>query len=147
MKTDREVLKQKWASMISRCTNFKNHHTYLHYALKGIKVCDEWVHSFEHFYQWAMMNGFQQGLEIDRIDSNGNYEPQNCRFATDKQNTRNRCNTVYLTYQNVTKPLAEWAEIYHLDYHLLYRRIQVQKWDVERAISTSAKKGEFINGK
>lgn len=147
MKTDREILKQKWSSMISRCNNFKKHHTYLHYALKGIKVCDEWIHSFDCFYRWAMENGFQRGLEIDRIDSNGNYEPQNCRFVTDKENTRNRCNTVYLTYQNDTKSLAEWAEIYHLDYHLLYQRIKIQKWDVEKALFTPTMKGGFINGK
>lgn len=147
MKTEREILKQKWASMISRCSNFKKSDSYIHYALKGIKVCDEWLDSFDAFYQWAMTNGFQIGLEIDRIDNNGNYEPLNCRFVTDKENTRNRSNTVYLTYQDVTKPLAEWAELYHIKYSLLYQRIKVQKWDIEDVLFTPPQKRGCINGK
>lgn len=78
-----------WLGMIARC----KYTYYKHYQNKGIKVCDEWTNNFISFYNWAVANGYKKGLSIDRINNNGNYEPNNCRFVTTKENNRNRSST------------------------------------------------------
>lgn len=78
-----------WAGMKSRCKNPRASH-FEHYGGRGIKVCDEWINDFVAFYNWAITNGWQQSLEIDRINNDGNYEPSNCRFVTHQINSQNR---------------------------------------------------------
>mgnify|MGYP007038196624 CR=1 FL=1 len=83
-----------WCAMKSRC-NSPNVKQYKDYGGRGIKVCDEWndKNGFIAFSSWALSHGYQTGLEIDRIDNNGNYEPSNCRFVTHKENMNNRRNS------------------------------------------------------
>jgi hypothetical protein len=80
---------QTWCDMKRRCfnTNCKN---YRYYGLKGITVCDEWKNDFKVFYDWAMSNGYTDELTIDRIDVNGNYEPNNCRWITIQEQQNNK---------------------------------------------------------
>lgn len=99
-----------WGNIKSRCTN-KNVRQYKDYGGKGIKVCSEWTQSFETFFHWAMANGYADDLTIDRIDVNGDYEPSNCRWATRKEQSLNRSDNHYLTYNDETKTIAEWSEI------------------------------------
>lgn len=77
------------SNMKARCYN-KNTSSYRDYGDKGIEVCDEWRNSFESFRDWAYENGYNDTLTIDRIDSNGNYEPNNCRWITKSENTKYR---------------------------------------------------------
>lgn len=80
----------RWANMKSRCDN-ENHPDWSDYGGRGIFVCQEWSDSFEAFYKWAIENGYDKNLSIDRIDNDGIYEPANCRWATrfqQMQNTR-----------------------------------------------------------
>lgn len=79
-----------WRSMKQRCNNPKAT-GYIYYGYRGISVCKEW-RNFESFYDWAQNNGYKKGLQIDRIDTNGNYAPSNCRFVSSKINNRNRRN-------------------------------------------------------
>ena len=75
---------------MKQCTTSPTHQDYSHYGARGIKVCEEWFNDFKCFYDWAMSHGFSEELEIDRIDNDGNYEPDNCRWVTHQVNANNR---------------------------------------------------------
>lgn len=78
-----------WGCMKQRCCNPRNPR-YGRYGGRGIMVCDEWLHSFEKFKEWSISNGYEDGLQIDRIDNDGNYEPNNCRWVTREKNIEYR---------------------------------------------------------
>ena len=77
-----------WQDMKQRCYN-KNRRQYKHWGGRGITVCNEWLHDFKVFYNWSIENGYKKGLQIDRIDNDGNYEPNNCHFVSQAENNRN----------------------------------------------------------
>ena len=97
-----------WETMKSRCEN-PNREKYKDYGGRGISVCEDW-HDAKAFCEWALANGYKEGLQLDRINNDGNYEPSNCRWVTPKENSRNRRNTRYLTVNGETKSVAEWCE-------------------------------------
>lgn len=121
-----------WRNIKERCTN-PNYKTYGNYGGRGIKVCDEWLESFESFYEWAVNNGYKQGLSIDRIDVDGNYEPSNCRWETNKVQARNKRNTVFLEHNGVRKRLIEWSELLGVNYKTLNWR-RYQGWSTEEIL-------------
>ena len=98
-----------WRDMKSRCSNPKNN-GYSDYGGRGISVCDEWYHSFENFQNWAKKNGYRDDLTIDRIDADGNYEPENCRWISNIKQQRNKRNTVFITANGICMCIPEWAE-------------------------------------
>ncbi len=93
-------------NMIHRCTKLSNAE-YPRYGGRGISVCQEWLASYHIFAQWALDNGWQPGLQIDRIDNNGNYEPSNVRFVDPKVNARNTSRTIYLDSKETLVDVAE----------------------------------------
>lgn len=97
-----------WRTMLSRCSN-PNNKNYKHYGGRGISVCQEWQQSFVNFYKWALSNGYDQGLQIDRKNNNGNYEPSNCRFVTCQVNQSNKRTNRYCVLDNSKITVAEAA--------------------------------------
>ena len=95
--------------MKSRCCT-PSDGDYSNYGARGIRVCDAWLASFDPFKDWALANGYTDELTIDRVDVNGPYSPENCRWATVKEQSRNRQNTLFIAYNGVTKSASEWAE-------------------------------------
>ena len=120
-----------WQCMKDRCLN-PNSQEAKHYIDRGIKVCDEWL-DFENFYEWAMANGYKEGLSLDRIDNDGNYEPSNCRWATAKQQCRNRSNNYILTVNGESHCISEWAEIVGIKPTTIHTRKR-RGWTDEEAI-------------
>lgn len=127
-----------WNKMRDRCLNTKNNR-YKHYGGRGITICDEWLHNFQVFYDWAMANGYQEELSIDRIDVNGNYCPENCRWATPKEQARNQRTSRYLTINGETKTLAEWCDLCGLKKTTVYDRLQLG-WTPEEALGIVPRK-------
>ncbi len=123
-----------WANMKYRCSNIKST-VYKNYGERGIKVCDEWVKSYTSFKCWALENGYMKNLTIDRIDNNGNYEPCNCRWATNKEQARNKRNTLIFELHGESKTLAEWCDIYGIGYDCVYGRINKSGYGLKRALT------------
>ena len=114
-------LYQIWQGMKRRCHN--PHDTrYDRYGGRGIIVCDEWRENFQAFYDWAVQNGYDETLTIDRIDNDGNYCPDNCRWSSKEEQARNRSSNINITIGNATKTLTEWCEIFQVDYKMVVAR-------------------------
>lgn len=122
-----------WGDMKNRCNN-PNNTVFKFYGARNIGVCKEWE-QFEPFRDWATNNGYTDELTIDRIDVNGNYEPSNCRWVTMKEQSRNKRNNHFVTYNNETHCLSEWAERYNINYKMLFKRLK-SGWSFEKAITT-----------
>jgi hypothetical protein len=124
-----------WADIKTRCFN-ENSEYYRDYGGRGIAMCAEWL-DFLVFYEWALKNGYQDDLEIDRIDVNGNYEPANCRFVTEKEQTINRRVTRFYTIGNKTLCLNDWCDIYKMKFNTVSERLE-RGWDIKKALGIKA---------
>ena len=113
-----------YVHMKERCTKSGLKKGYLYYE-KGIRVCEEWLgnNGFENFYAWAMANGYDDTLTLDRIDSNKDYCPENCRWVDYKVQNNNTSRNRYLTYCGETHTMAEWSDITGIPYNTLNGRI------------------------
>ena len=123
-----------WASMHQRCKNPRNKH-YSAYGGKGIKVCSEWS-DVKVFYEWAMSNGYKDTLTLDRIDNSCNYQSDNCKWSTQKEQQNNRTNNIYVTAFGSTRSINEWCKITGLSYNTIRGRIYEYGWDKEIALTT-----------
>ena len=110
-----------WIDMKIRCYNLNNP-AYKYYGGRGIKVCDEWKNDFMSFYNWAINNGYNNKLTLDRINNNGNYEPNNCMWATWKEQGNNRRTTRKITLYGETKNAYEFEKQYGIKAGLLIKR-------------------------
>ena len=129
----RNKLYTTWWNMNRRCTDVSCG-KFPDYGGRGITVCDEWRNSFESFRNWAMANGYADGLTIDRIDVNGNYEPSNCQWVTAKEQANNRRTNRICSFQGVTGTMAELCDRFELEYGLVNTRVQ-RGWSIEDAMS------------
>lgn len=121
-----------WGCIKARCYN-PNNPSYRNYGARGISMCEEWRNDFKMFYDWVIANGYGDGLQIDRIDKNGNYEPNNCRFITCKENQRNRRDNILITIGDETKTVSAWAEESGINYHTMLHRVKCG-WGEERLL-------------
>lgn len=108
-------------NMKTRCYNKKTPN-YSRYGGKGVRVCDEWLEDFTIFYDWAINNGYKKHLTIDRIDSNGNYEPSNCRWVDYAIQSHNRDYSWNIEINGITKNAKEWCEINEVNYKTAHSR-------------------------
>ena len=127
-----------WRQMISRCENPKNL-KYQNYGGRGIKVCNEW-HNFWSFAKWSESHGYSSNLTIDRINTNWNYEPNNCRWVSWDIQSNNKNSCMYITFNNKTQTLKQWSNEVGINQVTLKNRIK-SGWDVEKALYTKPKMG------
>lgn len=112
---------------------------YARYGARGISVCDEWKTDFTVFYEWSQKNGYAGNLTIDRIDNDGNYCPENCRWITAAEQASNKSTNHRITFSGETHTIAEWSRITGLDRALLKDRMVRYGWPPERALTTPAR--------
>ncbi len=135
-------LNRIWNNMKQRCIN-PNHNAYKYYGARGIKVCDEWIdkeNGFINFYNWAMQNGYQEHLTIDRINVNKNYEPDNCRWATRKEQANNTRINHIINFNGESHTIAEWGEILNINKYTLYDRINRSNMTIKTALTKKRRK-------
>lgn len=102
-----------WWHMIDRCTN-PSSPDYKRYGGRGITICEEWF-DIKNFISWADENGYAKGLELDRIDNNAGYGPENCRFADRVAQSNNRRNNAYLSVHGISKTISQWSNAMEVD--------------------------------
>jgi hypothetical protein len=124
-----------WGNMLQRCDNPANQR-YPWYGGRGIRVCWSW-HHYYLFRRWALRAGYQEGLTIERVDNDGDYEPANCVWTTRQRQMRNTRTNRFLTAFGETKTVADWSEDPRcpVGYWTLFSRLQLG-WSAKEAIST-----------
>ena len=124
--------------------------SYKYYGAKGITICDEWINKEKignttkgwiAFKEWALSHGYKEGLSIDRIDSNKNYSPGNCRWVTPKEQANNNSHNHCITYMGKTQSLAKWCDELHLPYNMVKFRINRRHWPIEKALGIKENAG------
>lgn len=127
-------LYKAWRNMKNRCLNH-NSPDFPLYGGRGIKVCDSWADSYLFFRDWALANGYSDGLTIDRVDVNGDYCPENCRWATPKQQSRNTRKNIHVEKDGFSGCLLDYCALCGLNYHTVISRLNLG-WPLDEAIRT-----------
>jgi hypothetical protein len=122
-----------WRNMIQKCYHEKCDR-YKYYGARGIKICDEWRYNYIPFRDWAISNGYDEKLTINRIDNDGNYELSNCNWVGMKEQTRNTRRTHWVILNGEKMSLAECAEINNIPYRKLEKRLRVDGLNIEDAV-------------
>lgn len=132
-----------WNGIKQRCLN-KNSTAYKMYGEKGINICEDWK-IFINFYNWAINNGYEEGLTIDRIDNNNGYYPNNCRWVDYTIQNNNRNCSIKIEAFGENKTILEWEKDKRcvVKANTLYIRIFRQKWNVEEAITQKQRKNQY----
>jgi len=129
----RTHLYKVWKDMKARCYR-KRHIGYANYGGRGINICAEWLNDFVAFYNWALANDYEDGLSIDRHDNDGDYTPDNCRWATRQMQNNNTRRNHYIYYQGQKYTLAQLSEKHGLSPTVVYKRLK-RGWSIEEAIN------------
>lgn len=127
-----------WRGMLSRCDNREDKY-FKDYGRRGIAVCSEWK-DFENFYTWAIANGYDDSLTIERIDNDKGYSPDNCRWATAKEQSNNRRSNHLLTHRGKIQTLKQWSDELGINYQTLQSRIHASGWPIEKALTTPVRR-------
>jgi hypothetical protein len=127
-----------WKGIKYRCSS-KHYKGYNRYGGRGIRLCLEWQ-NLMNFYNWAIRHGYTEELQIDRIDNDGDYCPENCRWVTAKQNGCNRSDNKRIIFQNRSLTYSEWERQFNLPPGTVSHRINQQNWDAIKAITTPVRK-------
>lgn len=133
-----KILKQKmyntYYNMKQRCYNPKSNR-YKIYGGRGIKICDEWLNDKDKFFNWCISSGIKKELSIDRIDVDGDYCPENCRWATNKEQVNNmRCN-VKLEYKGKEYTIAQLSELLNINYQTIHKRLKYYNYDIDKVLT------------
>ena len=123
--------------MKERCFN-PNFKEYEHYGGKGVTICNEWLEDFNNFYYWATHNGYKDTLTIDRINTDGDYCPENCRWVTYKEQNNNTSRNRFITIDNKTHTISEWSTILGINYSTIISRLR-RGWSDEEALKGRSK--------
>jgi hypothetical protein len=129
----RERLYDTWLNMKRRCKD-PNNKRYEQYGGRGISVCEEW-NDYSNFRSWALSSGYSDDLTIDRIDVNGNYCPENCRWANLTEQMNNTTRNRVISFDGKTMTMAQWAKHLGISYGTINHRVQ-RGWSMERIVST-----------
>ena len=135
--THRRKLLTRWIDMKRRCYN-PERKDYPRYGGRGITVCDRWLQSFDNFYQ-DMADGFRDGLTLDRIDYDGSYSPENCRWLSTKEQNNNTRRNRNITLNGETKTLQQWIEFYDMKSSTVRQRFYVYGWSIKRSLGIEDK--------
>ena len=123
-----------WSNMKARCEN-PNSTSWKNYGGRGISVCSEWK-AFIPFRDWAVSSGYSHELSIERIDVNGNYCPENCKWITKGEQYLNRTDSHKITAFGISRTIKEWADETGVPYDTIERRINAYHWSPEDAVTT-----------
>lgn len=126
-------LYQCWENIKKRCY-YQKEPQYRYYGAKGVTVCKEWKNNYSEFKNWALKNGFKLGLTIDRINVNGNYCPENCRWITHREQCSNRTSNRILTFNGTAHTVTQWGEIIGIDSKTLFARLK-RGWSTEKTLT------------
>lgn len=126
-------------TMIARCHNKKSI-SYKNYGARGIRVCREWRESPGVFIAWAKAAGWEKGLQVDRLNNNGDYCPENCRVVTRSKNLNNKRTNVFIFVDGTKMTLAEATRYYQISYDVLRQRIHKLGWSHEKSVHTPVRK-------
>lgn len=129
----KEKLFHVWNAIRHRCY-FETDDFYHIYGGRGIRMCDEWKEDYSAFKEWALKNGWKDGLSIDRIDNNGPYCPENCRWATAKEQANNRRSNRLFSAFGVTLNIQQWSERLGIPYNKLRYRLVQKGLSVQNAL-------------
>ena len=139
MENPRKIkLYKVWVEMKNRCSN-PNNKCYKNYGARNIKVCEEWKNDYLKFYDWAIKNGYKKSAKrgvytLDRIDTNKDYNPENCRFISIQKQQSNRTNNHLLTYKSETHTVSEWSRILSINVQTNFNRVK-KNLPVEQILS------------
>jgi len=129
-----------WDNMKRRCNNPENPGFYL-YGERGITLCSEWI-EFQPFYNWAIVNGYKDDLQLDRRNNDKGYSPDNCRWVTSKVNNRNKRTNRIITYNGESKLLKEWSEYLGINYSTLRKRLRTSDGNIGKSFTEPIDRGK-----
>ena len=133
-----------WTHMKSRCNSHYDK-SYHNYGGRGIYICDAWNNDFLSFEDWALNNGYRNGLSIDRIDNNGPYAPENCRWVNNYIQANNKRNNHLITINRIKKTVSQWAVISGINPYCIYKRLK-RGWNAEQAVFLNSNTTEGGHG-